>query len=254
MLLLSSLPVHAHDLWLYAVPATLAEPGPVTLMLSIGAGMVAENHLEPGAIRNVEVFRVHTTEGVRDLREELLHERGSTISLTDAGTNIVAMQRSPSPISLDSHTFRHYVQEEQHAGLLASVPEGSSTVDERYSRHLKSLIRIGDVSDDAWRRPVGLRFEIVPLDDPFAGREGKDLRVLLLFEGEPLQSSPVTILGRTGDVVSSRSARTDSEGIARLTIPAGEQMLLRAVHLRPVPDDAAVDFESFWAAVSFARQ
>lgn len=86
---------------------------------------------------------------------------------------------------------------------------------------------IGDGAS-ACLRPIGHRFEIVPLEDPSASTPASGFRVRVLLDGEPLAGAGVEI----GDGVTARREedipryRTDAEGRVRLPIDhAGWQVI-----------------------------
>ena len=62
-------------------------------------------------------------------------------------------------------------------------------------------------------------------------------------------------LHRAADGALTRlSATTDTRGVVRFKLAQSGMWLVRAVYLRPCKGCKDVDWESFWAAYSFARE
>lgn len=240
-------PALAHDLWLEPVDGRLERPGTVRIMLALGEALVPEQRFQIDGLGAASSFVLHSRSGTTDLLIE--QQQGLPIELSDEGIFMVGMERSPTLIELEPSVFRHYLEEEQRGDLLASAII-NEPVRERFSRHLKALISVGNRADDAWSEGLGQKLEIVPLANPLDAAAGDTLRVRLLFEGEPLSGVPISIHGSTGGPVSSFDTRTDAQGVAALTVPDGRRRLIRAMHIRQSAS-AAADYESFWAAFSF---
>ncbi len=101
--------------------------------------------------------------------------------------------------------------------------------------------------------PTGLRMEIVPQASPHALRRGATLRVVVLFEGEPLPD--VTVVGgRAGTPAHRVRAVTDSNGGASVLLEEAGRWYLRALHVIRLQDDPQADWESFWTTITFEVQ
>ncbi|MDX1582141.1 MAG: DUF4198 domain-containing protein [Thermoanaerobaculia bacterium] len=250
---LCALPLIGHDLWLHSV-ADPNHDSKIELRLSIGEALTPESRVDAADMKNVERFELHSSEESRDLHQELYWRDNASIALTSPGTNLIVMERAPVPIELDRETFIHYVEEEGRGELVDLLPSGRSKVSERFSRHLKTMVSRTARRDLVWNRRTQLRLEIVPLDDPFARTPGESLRVLLLFEDDPLASTPVFIHGRNGTAIFSDQARTDENGTAVLAVPEGVDFLIRSVHIRPATGSDEFDFESFWTSLTWTNE
>lgn len=55
----------------------------------------------------------------------------------------------------------------------------------KYEKFAKTIITNGK-SDAAYRKPVGHKLEIVPLDDPQTTQAGDEIKLLVLYDGKPL--------------------------------------------------------------------
>lgn len=97
-----------------------------------------------------------------------------------------------------------------------------------------------------WQTVVGHDIEIVPLADPAAVRPGGDLKIRVLFHGQPLSGGEVE-RGDGTTVVAEKDIpkfKTDGDGVATIPIVKRGPLLLVIDHrVKPsaVPDQAAED-------------
>ena len=98
--------------------------------------------------------------------------------------------------------------------------------------------------------PLGFTLELVPRRSPAALHPGGELPVLLLFRGKPIANVLVVAMSRD-DPEKAVSARTDAKGLVTLRIAHTGFWLVKAVHMEAAPPDAEVDWESWWASLTF---
>lgn len=100
---------------------------------------------------------------------------------------------------------------------------------------------------DAWSpalaRPLTPGLEIVPLEDPFALREGDKLRLLVSFQGRPLAGAVVAYDGRP-------RGRSDAEGHINIRIRHGGLQSVQAGYSRELASPQA-DEEVHTAVLNF---
>lgn len=100
---------------------------------------------------------------------------------------------------------------------------------------------------DAWSpalaRPLTPGLEIVPLEDPFALREGDKLRLLISYEGRPLAGAVVAYDGRP-------RGRSDAEGHINIRIRHGGLQSVQAGYSRELASPQA-DEEIHTAVLNF---
>lgn len=122
---------------------------------------------------------------------------------------------------------------------------------ERYTRHAKALIAVGDGAGvDA---PLGLLTEFVALTNPYAPDFDGQMQVQVLLRGAPRPDAQVEVFDRApDDSVTVTLHRTDASGVASIPVQPGHEYLFDAVVLEPIanPEDAVWD--TFWAALTFA--
>lgn len=85
---------------------------------------------------------------------------------------------------------------------------------------------------------IGMRFELVPLENPLQIAEGEDLPLQVLFNQKPLPETPVF----TKD---GHEFRADGEGVCRVKVGKQGLQLFMAKHKVPVEDDPKKDYHIY---------
>ena len=121
---------------------------------------------------------------------------------------------------------------------------------ERYTRHAKALIGVGN--GEGADQPLGLKTEFVALTNPYAPEFDGQMRVQVLYLDAPRADAQVEVFDRapSGEVQVSLY-RTDQSGRATIPVQPGHDYLFDAVVLVPILDDDAAVWDTFWAALTF---
>ena len=99
--------------------------------------------------------------------------------------------------------------------------------------------------NDAWQNPISMtQLDIVLLRNPFELKPGDQLPIKVFYGGKPIAG--VEVEGRDHEMVST----TDKEGIARVRITKGQQ-LITVSHNEPIKDDPDADYLSLTATLTF---
>lgn len=95
------------------------------------------------------------------------------------------------------------------------------------------------LQDGPWvNTPVGMKFEIVPLENPQEVPSGGELSVRLLFDGRPTKE--ISVFSEKGE-----EWKTDREGVGRIKLAGKGFHLLMARHQVPVRDDPNKDYHLY---------
>ncbi len=130
------------------------------------------------------------------------------------------------------------------------LPE--SGFSEIYSRGAKALVQVGKADAADRDRAVGLPLELIAGENPFADKTPTELPVQLLWRGQPIGDTQISIFRNNG-TITRQIVRTDATGRAMIPLNGGGRFLLNAIHLQPVAaSDAKDDWESHWASLTFA--
>lgn len=252
-----AVPAFSHDLWI--VPGRFAiQPGEkVRVFINSGDAFPASDARINAA--RVESFTFQTGPSEKTPVGSLAAEGKSlTAEITSAtpGTGILSLALQPRVVRLEGEAFQQYLVEEglsQMVSLREALGESGAPAVERYTKWAKALVRVGEPEDGRWSEPAGLRLEIVPRERPFTLSAGGNLRVVVLFEGDPLPEATI-VGGRAGTPAHRVRAVTDSNGEADIPLKEVGRWYLRALHMIRLQDDAEADWESFWTTMTFEVQ
>ncbi len=158
---------------------------------------------------------------------------------------------------LEQDVFNTYITEEGLEHVVkarASRGETSATGRERYSKVAKLVLCASRSSDDRrYRKPLGLRVEIVPLTDPCGLKTGDVLVARVFFEGHPLPDVWVGAgsKGTHGHHYPFRQ-KTDGEGRVRVPLEHPGPWFVRVLHMVPSTEFDDADWQSWFSTLTFA--
>lgn len=140
-------------------------------------------------------------------------------------------------------------------GFLVTTPDGKKAMTKREAQ--KAGLQIVDSFysnqfskslfgySNAVGNPAGMKFEIVPLKNPLAVRDGELLPVKVLFEGKPLEGASI----ETG--AHKEATKTNGDGIAEVKIMGRGLQVLLAKHRLSVKDNPDADYLSYTTVLTW---
>jgi len=183
------------------------------------------------------------------------------VDVAESGTYAIAASVRPRTLRLEGKAFNQYLEEDGIPDILAlrrRRGEMNSPARERYSKHVKALVLVGNErhasEDTAFRVQLGYPAELVPLDNPYGMKRGQSLRVRALVDGKPVVGQLVLAGGHSasGERFPEVRMRTDSQGVARLALRRTGVWYVKFVNMRDVSTGSdSVDYESKWATLTF---
>lgn len=253
VLLLFASAALAHDLFLKLDTYFLAPHTSVRVTAINGTFTKSEGYVTPDRLADISLVGG----GITHLRAADVWTRGPdstsllSLSLGDAGTYVVGVSVSPRELSLEADAFNAYLKEDGLPDILEArraANELGKGARERYAKHVKAVFQVGDAHtlDYAW--VLGYPAEIVPMGNPYAaGRQS--LRVRCLVDGKPV-ANQVVLWGGPG---AERETRTDSSGVAEVTLDATGRWYVKFVHMERANRSKfpGLDYESKWATLTF---
>jgi uncharacterized protein DUF4198 len=172
-----------------------------------------------------------------------------SVELGDAGTYVAGASTRPRQLALTAEQFNDYLAEDGLPDVLEArraSNEMGKGARERYSKHVKAVFQVGETRSAAFGMVLGYAAEIVPLENPYAIGRGASLRVRCLVDGRPVPNQTVL----WGGAAAERSTRTDSDGVAQVTLDAAGKWYVKFVHMVRATQPA-LDYESKWATLTF---
>jgi len=245
----------AHDLFLkldnYFVPPNSA----VRIAVLNGSFVVSEGAVTPDRLLDLSV--VGPTERHAIPRASWRPSGDSTwltVQTGAPGTYVIGASLSPRQIALSGEDFNSYLKEDGIPDVLNARTlngELGTAVRERYQKHVKAVLQVGETRTDAFATVLGYPAELVPLSNPYATRIGDTLAVRALLDGKPVANQLVIAGGeRDGQKIDETWARSDSAGVARFAVSGAGKWYIKFIHMVPVTGDS-VNYESKWATITF---
>jgi hypothetical protein len=182
-----------------------------------------------------------------------------TVQLDGSGTYVIGASVSPRTLRLEAKDFNQYLAEDGIADVLVArraKGELDRPARERYSKHVKALVQVGESRSASVDVELGYPAELVPLDNPYTLRPGGALRVRALVDGHPIGNQAVLVGGHspTGKRFRETTVRTDEHGVARVAMHSRGVWYVKFIRMVPVSAAVgdSVDYESKWATLTFA--
>lgn len=172
------------------------------------------------------------------------------------GTYVLGVSTLPRELRLKAKEFNAYLESDGVPDVLAArraSGEITQAARERYQKHIKAMVQVGDTRSDAYATTLGYPAELIPLANPYEMEDGAALRLRVLVDGQPVANQYVVTGGRTaaGGRIAVTGYRSDSAGIVHIPIRSAGQWYVKFIHMTKVTGDTTVDYESKWASLVF---
>jgi len=174
----------------------------------------------------------------------------------DAGTYVSGISTLPRKLEMTAEDFNEYLE---HEGLETILTERkrdgtiTSGAKEKYSKHVKTMLQVGDKTSDGYDIEFGYPIEFIPMNNPFEIDLGESLSFKLLRDGKPLVGQTVhystSIPGKDAHE-NENSTKTNGKGILTITPNSIGKWYVATIHMTE-SDEVDVDYESNWATLTF---
>jgi len=190
-----------------------------------------------------------------------------------AGTYVIGVSTGAKTIEMDAEAFNDYLKHDGVLDLLEKrKDDGTSNTGaiELYSKHVKTIVQVGEELSDDWMTALNYPIEFIPLENPYDIHVGHALSVQLYANQEPLANqlvylgykAPPTTHNHDGSTHTHDSDqshehndlqqfRTNVNGVIELPIDKEGVWYLRTIHLLEL-EDSEYTHESNWATLTFA--
>lgn len=245
--------VNAHEFWLQPKKFRYRTGEEIKIDLVVGEGF--EGEFWDLSRHKVEKLELHRLNGVRDLTKSVKHTAGSNIVYkTDlGGTYLFALKSNDAYIELEGDKFNAYLEEDGLEYILDERKKFgtlNAKSSEYYTRFAKLLVQSGDRTDDTFKKRVGLRYEIVPDQNPYTLNVGDYLQCRVLFEGKPAPHALVKVWNRTHTTTFLQNIYTENDGTIRFPISAVGPWMVSSVKMIHSEKEGA-EYHSLWASLVF---
>lgn len=244
----------AHEYW-FEPESFFPKPGEKTAVhLYVGDGIVKDREERDYQPDKTPKFQLFSSSKTIDLTQSLI--KGAlpvySFSADKAGNYLLAMERNWSYIKIETAKFEDYLREdgiEYIIGEREKLGERQKEGRERYSRYIKSLLQVGDKRDSTYKKQLGMKLEITPLENPYSKKVGDSLKFQVTFDGKPLADRTVFADNRNS---TTQKMVTDKDGKISIKIDKSGMWIVRLVNMQRCQTDCGeADWESFWGAITF---
>ena len=246
----------AHDMFLKPTRYFAPENSEVRLRVLNGTFTKSENSIARNRLADASVvtparrITLDTTEwnATGDTSTFHIHTRA-------AGTYVIGASTRPSVIALSADDFNLYLKDDGIPDVLEArrtAGELGKPAKERYHKHIKSLVQVGNARSDHYATVLGYPAEIIPMENPYSLASGASLRVKTLVDGKPAANQFVLYGGLTDKEtnIEVKSVRSNAEGIATIPLSTPGIWYIKFINMTRVMSDS-VDYESKWATLTF---
>src|ERR1051325_6023307 len=238
----------AHDFWIE--PSTFHPASGQLVTAALRVGQKLDGEPLPRIPPLIDRFVLRGAAGESEVIGRPGSDPAGIARVADGGLHWLANQSNAYPVTLEAQKFEDYLREEGLERIVAArANSGQSAAPgrERFYRCAKALLETPG-SAAAIDQPLGFTLELVPQRNPYA--QPGALPLTLLFRGKPAAGVLVVAMNKAKPVNAVR-ARTDACGKARLSLPRPGFWLIKAVQMEPAPAGAGVEWESWWASITF---
>ena len=248
----------AHDLFMKLDTYFLAPDSQVTIPIYNGTFMTSENSITADRVLDVSVVKQGKRISVgteRWLAGENNYTTYLTIETGPPGTVVIGTSTKARDFGLAAADFNGYLEVDGIPDVLeARRRDGELEVDvwERYGKHIKAIVQVGDTPSDGYDIKLGYPAEIVPLSNPYELNVGDEIVVQCLVDGKPVSGQLVLAGGHGANgAIHETEGRTDGYGNITVRISESGRWFVKFINMVKMPNDPDVDYESKWATLSF---
>ena len=246
----------AHEYWFEPDSFFLAKNEKTAIHLFVGEGVKMEEE-RPFQLSKTVQFNQFSMSNILNLKSLLKDEALPIYNFSgeNDGNYLLALERNWSYIKLEPQKFEDYLHDEGMTYISAErkkLGETQKEGRERYSRFIKTLLQVGNIHDAAFGKVIGLKNEIIALENPYTKKVGDSVQFKILFDGKPLVNKEVFADNRKGEKITTQKLMTDKNGKITVKIDQSGLWLVRLVYMQRCKTDCSeADWESFWSAFSF---
>src|SRR6056297_92631 len=247
----------SHELFLKTDSHFLEPNAAVQLYLLNGTFDTSENAITTDRIIKPKVigpdYRMEPKEGQFSIDNKITYLNFTT---GDAGTYVAGISTLPRVLEMDANAFNTYLE---HEGLENTIAERKEQkienrgAKERYSKHVKALLQVGQKSSIDFTKPLNYPIEFVPMNNPFEINLGDAVGFKLLRNGKPLANHIVhysTAVPGQDAHENENSTRTNDNGLVSIMPTSKGKWYIATIHMEK-KEGEEVDYESNWATLTF---
>lgn len=253
IVLVTSLFTNAHEFWLQPKKYRYQINEEVKIDFLVGESFIGESwDLNRHKVEKVELYGAGV---LKDLTKDVKSTKGSNLFFRPGqeGTYLLALKSNDAYLEMEPAAFNDYLEEDGLANILTErkkLNRLEKPSKEFYTRYAKLLIQVGEKRDDVFRKAIGLRYEIVPNQNPYSLKTGDYLQCTVFYEGKPAAHALVKVWSKIKDTTFLQNIYTEKDGSIRFPISASGEWMVSSVRMIKSEKEGA-DYHSLWASLVF---
>lgn len=257
---LATIPALAHEMFLKAKESVATPNSDQVVRLINGTFVKSENSISRDRIANVSIVaNGHVTNPPHAAWYDDKDSSYLKYRTGEAGTYVIGVSTRPNMITMSPEDFITYLKHDGVLDTLATFEKENklTEVRERYSKHVRTIVQVGDKKTADYSQRLGYPVEIVLDQNPYDARFGDELSFRVLFNGNPVADQIVRASydgfhahDTSGGHLNSYTLRTDKNGRARFLLNNKALWYISLIHMQKT-NDAEADYESNWATITF---
>ena len=241
--------VRAHEMWLE--PINFAPSINETLNAHIKVGQNFNGETYPYIKSETKSLKLFNQQKAIKLKHRDGDYPAIQSPIKQSGLYVLSYESIPEKVNYENfNKFKEFLEEQDiwNKWSKENPKYINTSINEIYTRFAKSLIYVENKSHQDFN--TNLLFELIVLQNHNNYSDQKFIKVLLLYEGKPLQKSTITVFNKLNNNVNKFKVVTDKEG--HVTIPINQKgiFLLSAVNYIKSKNKNA-DWHSLWASLTF---
>ncbi|MFZ1807554.1 MAG: DUF4198 domain-containing protein [Cyclobacteriaceae bacterium] len=245
--------VQAHEFWMLPNKFKFDVGEKMILDFRVGEGFEGD-HWDLNK-HKVEKLSIHNRVVETNLTDKVDKAKGKNLeyAFNTVGTHMITLQSDAAFIEQSSDEFDAYLIED---GLeyvrreREKLGEQNSVAKELYTRYSKLLVQVGARADDTYKNPAGLKFEIIPLKNPYELKSGDYMDCKVVYRGNPVSGGLVKVWSHVGNRIFLQNIYTESDGMIRFPISSTGPWMVSSVKMVRSNSPKA-EWESMWSSLVF---
>ncbi|MBF9029479.1 DUF4198 domain-containing protein [Rhodobacterales bacterium HKCCE3408] len=246
----------AHEFWIEPLQFTV-EPG-TQFQADLRNGVEFEGSTFSYLPRNFTRFEIYSGGEAMPVEGRLGDSPALSVDGLPDGLAVIVHETTDNRLNWDEwERFAAFAEHKDFGDPVALMEdrglEPAPPIVELYSRHVKSLVGVGDAAGEDSH--IGLRTEFVALANPYTDDVSGGMPVQLWDRDALRTNVQVELFDRGPDgEVEITYHRTDDEGIAVLPVTPGHVYMVDAVILEPLEptDSSPAVWHTLWANLTFS--
>ncbi len=248
----------AHDLYIKLDTFFVPPDSRVNVPILNGTFMESENSIVEDRVLDVSLFAHGRRVPLGTDTWSAGEGQDTTFVLIETGrpgTYVLGASTRHRDFGLSAADFNAYLEHDGIPDVLEQRRkdgELDKDVWERYGKHVKAIIQVGETRTAGFDVKFGYPAEVVALSNPYNLRVGGEITVQCLVDGKPVANQLVLAGGHGArGAIADRSARTDANGQVKVKIDERGRWFIKFIHMAKLPSDPDIDYESKWATLTF---